>query len=174
MAELAKYDWYTPEEWTLQLATLQQNPKEVATFSYWIEYMKCKTCLEVGVAGGGLLHYFINVLGMDGYGIDIGVPTMIDQSRMYIGDCHSGEAQNWAKEHGPYDLVFIDADHSYEAVSLDYKLYKDMATKILAFHDINQNIYIGVRQLWDELEGDKLEIWAPGGDLWLGIGILFK
>jgi hypothetical protein len=119
------------------------------------------------------MHYFINVLGIECRGLDIGSPTMVDKSLVFIGDCHSGESQEWARKNGPYDMIFIDADHSYEAVSLDYKLYKDMATKMIVFHDIDQNVYIGVRQLWDEIEGDKLEIWSPGGDLWLGIGILF-
>lgn len=35
-----------------------------------------------------------------------------------------------------YDIVFIDADHRYEGVMKDISLYKDLASKILLFHDI--------------------------------------
>ena len=171
---LAKYEFYPKEAWTLQLKTLQQAPREVATLSYWIEALSIKSCLEIGCAAGGLLHYFINVLGLEGHGLDSVAPTMIDDPDvMHIGDCHSSEAQAWAKEHGPYDMVFIDADHSYQAVKLDYELYNGMATKMIAFHDIFQDVYLGPRMFWNELDGDKLEIWCPNDKNFLGIGILF-
>jgi len=172
MKELAKYDWYTPAEWTLELPTLQQLPREVATFSYWIEHEKVKTFLEIGVASGGMMHYFINSLGLKGYGLDIVEPTMVSKDLVHVGDCHSGESQKWAEEHGPYDLVFIDGDHSYEAVKLDWELYRGMATKMVAFHDIFQDIYLGPRYLFDQIGGDKLEIKCPG-NMYLGIGIVF-
>jgi hypothetical protein len=38
-----------------------------------------------------------------------------------------------------YNIVFIDGDHSYEAVCKDIKLYKQLTTDILMFHDIRRN-----------------------------------
>jgi hypothetical protein len=37
-----------------------------------------------------------------------------------------------------YNIVFIDADHSYDAVMKDIKLYQPLATDMLIFHDIGR------------------------------------
>jgi len=174
LEELSKYAHYPvlAPYWLLNLQTIFQDDYELATLSYWIEYMNVKTYLEIGVASGGLMHYFTNILGLKAYGIDIVLqPTlMVDSKLIYIGDCHSGEAQKWAKDNGPYDMIFIDGDHSYEAVKLDYELYENMATKMIVFHDIFQDIWLGPRQLWNQIEGKKLEVNTNTN---LGIGILF-
>lgn len=57
----------------------------------------------------------------------------------------------------PYDLCFIDADHSYKQVKLDYENMKDHC-RVIAFHDI-RTASAGVPLLWNELKsGNKLEI----------------
>lgn len=169
---LSDYNHYPSPYWPLDLQTIMQDVYELATLSYWIEYVEVKNYLEIGVASGGLMHYFTNVMGLKGLGIDVVLqPTlMVDSDLVYVGDCHSAEAQDWAKENGPYDMIFIDGDHSYEAVKLDYELYRDMATKMIVFHDIFQDEWLGPRQLWEQVEGNKLEI---NSNRKLGIGILF-
>lgn len=37
-----------------------------------------------------------------------------------------------------FDMIFIDADHSYESVKQDIQLWKDRATKIICGDDYNQ------------------------------------
>ena len=173
LKELEAY-YFPPRPWTnLSLEAIFQNPLELATLSYWIHAAGAENYLEVGVAAGGFMHYAQNVLGLTGYGLDVMTPIMVTPERMFLGDCHSKEAVAWAEERAPYDMVFIDADHSYEAVSLDYKLYKDMASKLIVFHDIAHATLPGPRKLWNEIqEPRKLEIIAPGESL--GIGIIFK
>lgn len=58
-----------------------------------------------------------------------------------------------------YDLVFLDADHSYEAVKQDILDWKDK-TKVLAGHDYNS--HIGVNKAVDELLGNV----TIGGTIW--------
>lgn len=172
LKELNKYTWYPPPYWPLDLQTIFQDPYELAMLSYWIENKKVKTYLEIGVASGGLMHYFINALKLEAYGIDTVIqPTlMVDPKLVYVGDSGASETVKWAKDNGPYDMVFIDGDHLYEGVKKDWKLYGSMATKIVVFHDIFQSIWLGPRQVWNQIEGKKLEI---NSNVNLGIGIYF-
>lgn len=61
-----------------------------------------------------------------------------------------------------YEYIYIDADHSYEGVKLDYKLFWPRLTSggIMSFHDIqmkglNHGIEYGVWKLWQELKNDS-------------------
>ena len=62
----------------------------------------------------------------------------------------SKEAVEKIKE--PIELIFIDGDHSYEGVKLDFDLYfpKVIDGGIIAFHDTN-NGHLGVQKLVEKL-----------------------
>ena len=70
-----------------------------------------------------------------------------------------------AKLVGEHDFVFIDADHSYEAVADDIRAWrpKVSAGGILCGHDYRRWA-VGVRRAVDELLPEK-EIW--GGGVWV-------
>ena len=86
------------------------------------------------------------------------------------------------RQHGPYDLVFIDGDHSAEGVRADWANYGPMA-RLVAFHDIDAEngkltperlAEYGVHQLWAELTTqywhEELIGWKRG----MGIGVLWR
>lgn len=52
-------------------------------------------------------------------------------------DTASGTALGYAQQHAPYDLLFIDAGHSYQDVGRDHYLYAPLVRPggIVAFHD---------------------------------------
>jgi len=75
------------------------------------------------------------------------------------------------------DFLFIDGDHSYDGVKLDYFMYKSLVRPggLIAFHDIketqlhrDQNCHVA--WLWKELSGEKMEIRAEAE--WGGIGLI--
>lgn len=62
---------------------------------------------------------------------------------------------------GSLDLVFIDADHSYESVKEDIKIWKSKIRKggILSGHDYEHRMFKGVKEAVDDsLENFNLEI----------------
>ncbi len=109
------------------------------------------------------------------------------QVNLLFADSTSERAIGFAKEYGPYDLVYIDADHRYESVMNDWKNYGPMC-RIVAFDDIcatpdkkpqicEGDLEFGVYKLWDELIGDGKLVHAhfkATEDTEQGIGIVFR
>jgi predicted O-methyltransferase YrrM len=88
---------------------------------------------------------------------------------IFYGDSHSLEAIQWARKSGPYQLVMIDGDHSYEGVRADWENYGHLG-ECVTFHDI-ANQELGVARLWQELSSDyngrSAEFVCP-----MGIGVI--
>lgn len=135
---------------------IEQNPHELATFLN--NLVGVKKVLEIGTAQGGLYRFFRDKMGWDVYVIDISPPKPVHtKEKYYQGNSHSEEAVEWAKSRGPFDLVFIDADHKYESVDKDYHLYTPLASSYVAFHDIcGDRDCHGSKKHWDELKQKDL------------------
>ena len=57
-----------------------------------------------------------------------------------------------------YDVIFIDADHSYIGIKTDYEIYAPLANMMVAMHDINHppdSKAYGPTKLWIELGGTE-------------------
>ena len=84
----------------------------------------------------------------------------------------------------PIDLLFIDGDHTYDAVTGDYSLYSPLVRLggLIGFHDILPHDNVPdceVDRFWRCLPGAKLEIVSPSesghhGGRWGGIGVIRK
>lgn len=81
-------------------------------------------------------------------------------------------------EHGPYDFIFIDGDHTYKGVKADWENYGHMG-KIVAFHDIAGQP--GCYRLWEELHQEYRTVEFThsrdgnvNNGVWMGIGVLFR
>lgn len=83
---------------------------------------------------------------------------------------------------GPYDMIFIDADHRLPGVTKDWENYGPMG-RMIAFHDIAwrrapewEGVRIDVPQFWDSIKGDyhHEEIRACPTGKNNGIGVLWR
>jgi predicted O-methyltransferase YrrM len=78
------------------------------------------------------------------------------------------------------DFLFIDGDHTYQGVKLDFQMYSPLVRKggIVAFHDIVAHDPISgceVDKFWNEIKKNynHIEIIEDKNQKWAGIGILF-
>jgi Methyltransferase domain len=140
--------WQAPNQFSQYLAHLSGYPirsylelgvRHGGTFAITVEYLSCFHPLEKAT------------------GIDIDdVPGMhaLQRRRPEVRflqlDTRSPELARELEAHGPYDLVLVDADHSYEACRSDVDAVLEHAN-ILALHDIVDVACPGVRQVWREL-----------------------
>ena|SRR5258708_4366668 len=165
-------------------------------FNWMLEYVRgAKSILEIGSRDGASLAGMAAVaapgakLRCIDYGWAIERPTSISKPALLktigelcargfdaqerLANSHDPESLDWAKEHGPYDFVFIDGDHDYDGVLLDWQWYGPLGKKV-AFHDIAAP-ELGVRQLWDEIKKQGHRTEEIGGDPGhMGIGLVIK
>jgi predicted O-methyltransferase YrrM len=66
-----------------------------------------------------------------------------------IDDSHLPAAVAWAAQWAPYDVVFIDGDHSYDGVKADWNSYAKMG-RLVCLHDVFST-EPGVVKFWQEI-----------------------
>jgi len=74
------------------------------------------------------------------------------------------------------DFLFIDGNHMYEFVKMDFEMYSPLVRKggIIAFHDIAENEEGGVFNLWNSLKTNyKYKEILHSDKKEKGIGVLY-
>jgi len=147
--------------------------------------------VELGTGRNRQKKFWTLLLGAEHIGVDVsnkrGYPDI-------LGDIHSPEIIGEIKERlrgRPINILFVDANHSYEAVKRDFEIYSPLCSNIIVFHDIEtnrheQNIKNEVWKFWDELrekayKGEAkykdflfLSIYQHKAEGQLGIGMIVK
>lgn len=133
--------------------------------------------LVIGSKHGGLEHQIKKEHpGIGLVSIDIS-PQPDNTQFVIIGSSTDIDIQEEARKLGPFDIVFIDGDHSLMGVSKDWEFAKTLNPRIIAFHDIAKAVKhdregCEVDQLWSlvkkEFRTDELIV----GCGWGGIGIV--
>ena len=89
-------------------------------------------------------------------------------AHLVVGNSRDADVISAARVLGPFDMVFIDGDHSYEGVRADWLNYGPMG-RIIAFHDIRGTP--GVHKLWEEIRPHHRTAEFVAG-IGMGIGVL--
>lgn len=157
---------------------IQQKPLEAAPFLMWCREQGVKNVLELGTGDGGFARFMQDGMRWNVTSVDIeDVPN------------HAGEFINastidaypalYGRE---FDMVFIDAGHSYFGALRDYHMYQHMAP-IVALHDIatyrrfdGQDVQWAddVRRVWSEISAEKNTLEFIDDDNPLGIGVILQ
>lgn len=181
-----------------------QDAGELERFIYLLQRERVRSYLEIGARYGGTFEAIMMALpeGSCGLAVDFpggpfgrneSVPDMLAvidrinksgrQASCIFGPSAAPEVYERVIEEAFFDAVLIDADHSYLAVSKDFRLYHPYA-RIIALHDIygdgetdRDENQIEVPRLWRQLKADYyyhdcIEIASPGSKF--GIGVMIK
>lgn len=113
--------------------------------------------VEIGVHTQCQRRYYEELLGIKWFGIDISgqysEPTIKGDSADPSTRAELiFEVAKWRDDDlsiQPIDILFIDGDHSYEAVKRDYEIYAPLTRHIVAFHDIRS--IAGPGRLFEEI-----------------------
>ena len=73
-------------------------------------------------------------------------------------------AEEW--DHGPVDLLFVDADHAYESVKADVEAWLPHVEGLIVLDDLDTPRNPGVRQYFNQWAGEKEQAGERLGLLW--------
>jgi spermidine synthase len=123
------------------LPAMQQVRDEFLEFANLLEFCgarsgQLRSCLQLGLGSCDASHAVWRALFAHVVTIDWR-ECLADDERHSGADTRSAAAITLASRHAPYDLVFIDAGHSFADVQHDYLHYREMLRPggVIALHD---------------------------------------
>jgi len=161
--------------------------------------MRPKVVLEIGTANGGTLFLFSRVSHPDAVIISVDLPrnkggyapwktpfyrSFTSQNQdinLVRGDSHDPDTIERVKEildGKPIDFIFIDGDHSYSGVKLDFQVYSKFVNDgLIALHDIvprPPETGCEVNKFWIEIRSKYRHLEIVNDWLgWGGIGLIY-
>ncbi len=175
---------------------LQQVPEEYAELLLLLKQFGAETYLALGIGNGGSFAmecFFmketlgfacaVDNLAYKDLGIgqsEIEILSFIENAKHLVNN-QIGFVNSTTDDYFKsidsnlkYDVIFIDADHSYEGAKKDY----DNALKhiepngLIIFHDINSDACPGIQGLWKEAKADHKGNWELVASKTCGIGVI--
>ncbi|MFH5927447.1 class I SAM-dependent methyltransferase [Roseomonas sp. SXEYE002] len=139
---------------------VMQIPTEFADFLMMLVRMKTiKTAIEIGVWHGASSYLTCAVLqrinpDVEYYMVDVEDHTLgFELFKEHLNLIKHVPATSRDFEGRMFDLVFIDGDHSYGGVQMDYLCLGQHARQVVAFHDIHGHEF-------NHLDGGPARFWS--------------
>lgn len=142
--------------------TIQQREGEIRMLTDELDNRSINTILEIGVKCGGTLYIwneFFNpslLVGIDPYP-ELEIDISDDNIYLIKQSSHKSTTLEIMKkkfENG-IDFLFIDGDHTYNGVKMDFEMYSPLVKDngIIALHDIQKGApAIKVPKYWNEIK----------------------
>jgi predicted O-methyltransferase YrrM len=176
-----------------------QDSYEIRSLLTFLQQQDVSSFIEIGTNLGGTFYALSSICSSDGYKISVdlcdamyGQPYDIEyrngllselckNSYFIDGDSHHQSTLNRVSDilgDVKVDFIFIDGDHTYNGVALDYYMYRSFVKPNgwIVFHDIKQSdfhasVNVGVGEFWESLNAPK--IWFIGTEYdGCGIGLV--
>ena len=182
---------------------IPQRPDELRKLIKLLQKEKVTSYLEIGSRYGDSFYNIVSSLPpgsravavdmVDGYwgrsdsrpALEANVAKLKEMGynvQCFFGDSSSLSIRSLVNNCGPkFDCVFIDGDHRYEGLTLDWINYGPMG-KLVAFHDIDgwdqferrSGAIVEVPQVWNILKRHHRHVEFIGKHRGMGIGVLWK
>ncbi len=150
-----------------------QIPEELADFIIYLKkyekkYGKIKNFLEIGFGNGStntILNKFFNfekIVVLDNFSANTSNNTLIANFQhknmiIFCGDSTSPWCVENVNKMAPFDLIFIDGNHTSPYIQKDFENYSKMGTSksLVAFHDIASSEWPDISNYWSIIKKNK-------------------
>lgn len=192
-------DFVLSDEWK-RFFWMIQIPSEIKFLLARVAAIKPAVVVEIGTRMGGTLFLFTKVAATNAQIVSVDFPdghgggyskSRADFYRSYAippqrvslikGDSHAVSTKTELEnilEGKKIDFLFIDGDHSYDGVKMDFDMYSPLVRSggLVGFHDnkpTSENSWSGVIPYWREVKDKyKSEEFFGSEDNWGGMGIV--
>lgn len=163
-----------------------QYPNQFSKYLKQLSKYEINSYLEIGCRWGGtfiITNEMLKLKNKDvkSYACDlIPICDVLTEYKKYSDFTYIHESSfGLTKNHvgNQIDLILIDAEHSYEAVKKDLEVAKQFNPKYVVFHDITNDVCMGVNQFWNEIKNEYkhyeyIEQYNSVVGTYLGIGLI--